>query len=85
MLSKGEIKTCKEELEDYIEFMETAGDNAGWARGIRLYIKELETKIKQLGKGQQTLIQSRRKWKSRYYKMRKKNKELRKLLEMRKE
>lgn len=43
MLSKEEIETCKEELNDYIEFMETAGDNAGWAKGLRWYINQLET------------------------------------------
>lgn len=43
MLSKEEIETCKQELDNYIEFMESAGDNAGWARGLRWYIKQLET------------------------------------------
>lgn len=36
------------------------------------YIDQLETKIKELGKGQHTLMQSRRKWKNRYYKERSK-------------
>lgn len=44
MLSKEEIETCKEELNNYIEFMETAVDNAGWARGLKWYIEQLETK-----------------------------------------
>lgn len=43
MLSKEEIETCKEELLNYIEFMESAGDNAGWARGLKWYIEQLET------------------------------------------
>ena len=43
MLSKEEIKTCKEEARNYIEFMETAGDNAGWTRGLIWYIDQLET------------------------------------------
>ncbi len=38
-------------------------------------IKELETKVKELGKGQHTLMQSRRKWKNKYYKERRKRKE----------
>lgn len=42
---------------------------------------ELYKKVKELGKGQQTLIQSRRKWKNRYYKMKKKNKDLEKTVE----
>lgn len=42
MLSKEEIETCKEELLNYIEFMESAGDNAGWARGLKWYIEQLE-------------------------------------------
>lgn len=37
------------------------------------YMKQLEIKVKELGKGQHTLMQSRRKWKSRYYKERQKN------------
>lgn len=73
MLNKGEIKTCKQELNNYIEFMESAGDNAGWARGLRWHIGQLENKVKELGKGQHKLMQSRRKWKNRYYKERQKN------------
>lgn len=46
MLNKEEIETCKKEIKNYIEFMETAGDNAGWARGILWYIEQLETKVK---------------------------------------
>ena len=42
MLSKEEVETCKEELLNYIEFMESAGDNAGWARGLKWYIEQLE-------------------------------------------
>ncbi len=34
---------------------------------IRQYIEQLENKVKQLGKGQHTLMQSRKKWKNRYY------------------
>lgn len=45
MPSKEEIETCKEELNNYIEFMETAGDNAGWARYLKWYIEQLEHKI----------------------------------------
>lgn len=43
MLSKEEIETCKEEARNYIEFMETAGDNAGWTRGLMWYIEQLES------------------------------------------
>ena len=45
------------------------------------YINQLETKVKELGKGQQELMKSRRKWKSRYYKLKSKNKELQKSVE----
>lgn len=41
--------------------------------GILQYIEQLETKVKKLGKGQHTLMQSRRKWKNRYYKEKRKN------------
>lgn len=34
------------------------------------YIDQLENKVKELGKGQHTLMQSRRKWKNKYYKER---------------
>lgn len=37
------------------------------------YIEQLENKVKELGKGQHTLMQSRRKWKNRYYKEKRKN------------
>ena len=40
---------------------------------IKQYIDQLENKVKELSKGQHTLIQSRRKWKSRYYKEKRKN------------
>ena len=43
-MDKEDIKTCKEEAENYIEFMETAGDNAGWTRGLMWYIQHLEQK-----------------------------------------
>ena len=45
-------------------------------REVKNHIQQLETKVSQLGKGQQSLIQSRRKWKKRYYKERTKVKEL---------
>lgn len=44
-------------------------------------LEEKEYKIKQLGKGQQALMQSRKKWKYRYYKMKNKNKDLQKSVE----
>ncbi len=40
---------------------------------ILQYINKLENKVKELGKGQHTLMQSRRKWKNRYYKEKRKN------------
>ncbi len=43
---------------------------------ILQYIEKLENKVKELGKGQHTLMQSRRKWKNRYYKEKTENKEL---------
>lgn len=38
------------------------------------YMRYLEDKVKELGKGQHILMQSRRKWKNRYYKERQKRK-----------
>jgi len=48
LLNKSEIECCKEELKNYIEFMETAGDNAGWARGLKWYVEELEKEKQQV-------------------------------------
>lgn len=45
ILNKDEIDCCKEELKKYIEFMESAGDNAGWARGLKWYIDKLEKQL----------------------------------------
>lgn len=45
---------------------------------LMTYIKQLECEVKQLGKGQHTLMQSRRKWKIRYRKEREKTKDLQK-------
>lgn len=44
-LNKDEIDCCKEELKNYIEFMETAGDNAGWARDLKWYVDKLEKQL----------------------------------------
>lgn len=51
MLSKEEIETCKQELKNYIEFKESVGDNAGWARGLRYYIEKLEKAKKRYYEG----------------------------------
>ena len=81
MISEEDINCCKNEARKYIKDMEELGDNAGWVRLLLWYINELENKTKEQGKGQQSLIQSRRKWKRRYYKMKRKNKELQKAVE----
>lgn len=47
MLDKEDIEICKQEARNYIEFMETAGDNAGWTRGLLWYIEELEKQVKE--------------------------------------
>lgn len=81
MISKKDINCCKNEARKYIKNMKELGDNAGWVRLLLWYINELENKTKELGKGQQSLIQSRRKWKRRYYKIKRKNKELQEAVE----
>lgn len=45
-------------------------------------IKKQDQKIKQLNKGQQSLMKSRKKWKNRYYKMKAENKELNKIIDL---
>lgn len=47
MLDKEEIEICKQEARNYIEFMKSAGDNAGWTRGLLWYIEELEKQVKE--------------------------------------
>lgn len=42
---------------------------------------ELRQKVKEINKGINSLMQSRKKWKYRYYKMKNKNKDLQKLVE----
>lgn len=81
MISKEDINYCKNEARKYIKNMEELRDNAGWVRLLLWYINELENKTKELGTGQQSLIQSRRKWKHKYYKMKRKNKELQEAVE----
>ena len=80
MLSKEEIEICKEAAKNYIESVKKY-DNVGWLRGLLWYIEQSETKIKELNKGQHSLMQSRRKWKNRYYKERAKTKDLQKSVE----
>lgn len=80
MLSKEEIEKAKECLQETIQNTYAEG-KAIKLNNVLKYIDQLETKIKELGKGQQSLMQSRRKWKNRYYKTRNKNKELQKSVE----
>lgn len=51
MLTESEIECCKREAKQYIEFMETAGDNAGWTRGLLWYISKLEKRNNDYKKG----------------------------------
>lgn len=95
MLSKEEIESMKIGLwnirADNLKVMQCSlantSDKKEWQKEINTidnalkYIEQLENKIKELSKGKQSLMQSRRKWKNRYYKMRKKNKELQKSVE----
>lgn len=80
MLSKEEIEICKEAAKNYIESVKKY-DNVGWLRGLLWYIEQSETKIKELNKGRHSLMQSRRKWKNRYYKERAKAKDLQESVE----
>lgn len=67
---EAEILTHKRDAESW----KTAFDTAGIL--LEFYqedIKKLENKVKELGKGQHTLMQSRKKWKNRYYKEKRKN------------
>lgn len=81
MLSKEEIEKAKEDFKFFNEGDYITKEMSDSKNILFEYIWQLETKIKELGKGQQSLMQSRRKWKNRYYKMRKKNKELQKSVE----
>lgn len=78
LLNKKEIDKAKEITKKYIEDTPVApyeclmNEERNSAIILMNYIEQLESKVKKLGKGQHTLMQSRRKWKSRYYKERRK-------------
>lgn len=70
-----EIEEAKQEVKA-LKFLLTGKAKKQYEKPIETvlqYIDQLETKVKQLGKGQHTLMQSRRKWKNRYYKEKWKN------------
>lgn len=81
MLSKEEIEKAKEDYKFFNEGDYITKEMSDSKNVLLEYIEQLETKIKELGKGQQALMQSRRKWKNRYYKTRNKNKDLQKTVE----
>ena len=78
MLDKKEIDKAKQIARNYIKDTPVApyeclmNEERSSAIILLNYIEQLESKLKQLGKGQHTLMQSRRKWKSRYYKEKRK-------------
>lgn len=84
MISKEDIDKAISRLKSIDENTEEYDGNLFKAdfEIVLQYIDELENKTKELGKGQQSLIQSRRKWKRRYYKMKRKNKELQEAVEL---
>lgn len=82
MLSKEEIEKAKNEGYEIIRDFRKATTEftkdilPKKANAIKTLIEgidQLETENKELGKGQHKLMQSRRKWKNRYYKERQKN------------
>ena len=79
---KYDIEKQQSELEKKeIEIKRLAKQSREFDKQAQRYfeiIVELEKRIKQLGKCQHTLMQSRRKWKNRYYKQRKKARQLEK-------
>lgn len=85
MLSKEEIEKAIERLK----YINMAYDCYNYYSRYDLdcietllqYIEQLESKLKELCKGQHVLMQSRKKWKKRYYKERKRRKEADKSVE----
>lgn len=77
MLSKEEIEYMKKFFNESItKDLINSEDLAIRFMSVALeYIDQLETKLDELGKGQQTLINSRKKWKNRYYKEKRRRKE----------
>lgn len=75
-------KETKKAMKSMKRFSESSQDmTAVTASEMKLvldYIEYLENKVKQLGKGQHTLMQSRRKWKRRYYKEKQRKEKLKK-------
>lgn len=58
----------KKNIKDYISYLENEIEEKDKK------VKALEHKIKSMGKGEHSLMMSRKKWKYRYYKERKKGK-----------
>ncbi len=94
MLSEESIKEMKDGLQDFVTYYDDHAkdedDNIIDEECYRIaniiddafyYIEQLENKVKQLSKGQHTLMQSKRKWKNRYYKEKQKRREADKTVE----
>lgn len=77
MIDKEEIEKAKQIARDYIKDTPIApydclmNEERKSAIILMNYINSLEIKVKELGKGNHSLMQSRRKWKNRYYKEKK--------------
>ena len=83
-MNKQQIEKAKQIAKNYIKDTPVApyeclmNEERSSAIILMDYIEQLESKLKQLGRGQHILMQSRRKWKNKYYKQRRKSKELQK-------
>lgn len=68
-MKKEEIEKAKSELSFFNEGDYITRDMSECKEILEEYIAYLENKVKELSKGNHTLMQSRKKWKDRYYKL----------------
>ena len=68
-MKKEEIEKAKSELRFFNEGDYITREMSECKEILEEYIEYLENKVKELSKGNHTLMQSRKKWKDRYYKL----------------
>ena len=68
-MKKEAIEKAKSELSFFNEGDYITREMSECKETLEEYIKYLENKVKELSKGNHTLMQSRKKWKDRYYKL----------------
>lgn len=84
MTKEQAIERLKSKLDNDKKYLEQCNPFSDLVNEVRLDNKSIEcvlSMLKETNKGINSLIQSRKKWKCRYYKMKNKNKDLQRLVE----